>query len=61
MEEYRRCFEVESREAGSERERAYFAIRQASKDAWRMLHAEDYEGPVMQGRIRIWFDAGRET
>ena len=58
-EEYLQLFEVGLRATGSAGERAYFTIRQAAKNAWRRVHAEDYEGPVMQARVRAWLDAGR--
>ena len=57
LEEYRRYFEAELRNAGPAGQRAYYTIREAAKDSWRLFYAEDYRGPVMQGRVRAWFDA----
>ena len=42
-------------------ELVYSTIRQAAKNAWRMLHAEDYEGATMQGRVRDYLGATEET
>ena len=60
-EEYHNYFEVELRKAGPSGASAYLAIRQAAKAAWRDLHAEDYEGPAMQGRVQDYFYAAATT
>ena len=60
-QEYHDYFEVGLRKAGPAGERAYFAIRQAARTSWRYLHAEDYEGPVMQRRVRDYFGAVAKT
>ena len=60
-QEYLEYFEVRLRKADPAGERAYFAIRQAAKATWRDLHAEDYEGPVMQERVKAYFDAAATT
>ena len=54
-------FTVGLREAGPVGELVYFTIRQAAKNAWLLQHAEDYEGPVMQGRVRDYIGDAEET
>ena len=57
MEEYLRVFETGLRQVGPVGERAYSTIRQAAKDAWRVTYAEDYDGPVMRGRVQAYLDS----
>ena len=52
LDEYRSYFGAGLREAGPVGELVYFTIRQAAKNARLLHHAEDYAGPVMQGRVR---------
>ena len=60
-QEYVDYYEVGLRRAGPAGDRAYFAIRQAAKAAWRHFHAEGYEGPAMQGRVQGYCDAAATT
>ena len=60
-EEYMQYFEIGLRNAGPVGDLVYFTICQAAKNAWRLLHAEDYEGPVMQERVRDYLGAAEET
>ena len=60
LDEYRSYFEAGLREAGPAGQRAYFTIRQAAMDAWRLCYAEDYEGSVMQGRVRDYIGDAEE-
>ena len=56
-EEYMQYFEMGLRSAGPVGDLVYFTIRQAAKNAWMLFHAEDYEGPVMQTRVRDYLSA----
>ena len=60
-QEYLDYFEIGLRKAGPAGERAYFAIREAAKTDWWLLHAEDYEGQVMQGRVQAYLDSATAT
>ena len=52
---------IGQRNASPVGELVYSTIRQAAKNAWWLLHAEDYEGATMQGRVRDYLGATEET
>ena len=56
-QEYLYYVEGELRAGGASGEGVYSIIRRSAKDGWRLLYAEDYDGPVMQRRVRDYIDS----
>ena len=55
-QEYLQYLEGDLRGGGASGEGVYSIVLRLAKDDWRLLYAEDYDGPVMRERVRAYFN-----